>query len=62
MVRSPFHSGSFQTAARIKQTVCLVRDLYIDSEVLVSFQKSENLIGKVVYIDYYFIKSCCFQF
>lgn len=36
----------FQTAAGIKQAVCFVRDLYVDSKVLVSFQKSKNLIGK----------------
>ena len=41
----------FQTAAGIKQAVCFVRDLYVDSKVLVSFQKSKNLIGKVVYIN-----------
>ena len=33
----------FQTAAGIKQAVCFVRDLYVDSKVLVSFQKSKNL-------------------
>ena len=32
-----------------------------EQKVLVSFQKSKNLIGKVVYIDHYFIKSCCFH-
>lgn len=52
----------FQTAAGIKQAVCFVRDLYVDSKVLVSFQKSKNLIGKVVYIDHYSSNPAAFSF
>ena len=48
-------SSLLESAARFEELVGFVAELYVDAEGVVGLDEIDDLLGKMVYVDYYFV-------